>query len=68
MFEESEAEYKVLLRDAKVGVPWAQFLRKLHKLVIVYNQLSYCIVSLLYIQSNFKFIEEICKTDPRQWK
>ena len=23
---------------------------------------------LRYIRSNFKFIEEICKTDPGQWK
>ena len=34
-FKESKVEYKVLLRDANVGVRWAQFLRKLHKLVIV---------------------------------
>ena len=45
-FKESKAEYKVLLRVAKVGVRWAQFLRKLYKLVIVYNQLAYCTVSL----------------------
>ena len=67
-YKKSKAEYKVLLRDAKVGVSWAQFLRKLYKLVVVYNQLSYCTVSLRYIRSNFKFIEEICKTDPGQWK
>ena len=57
-YKKSKAEYKVLVRDAKVGVRWAQFLRKLYKLV-VYNQLSYCTVSLRYIRSNFKFIEEI---------
>ena len=45
-FKEPKAEYKVLLRVAKVGVRWAQFLRKLYKLVIVYNQLAYCTVSL----------------------
>ena len=45
-YKKSKAEYKVLLRDAKVGVRWAQFLRKLYKLVVVYNQLSYCTVSL----------------------
>ena len=45
-YEKSKAEYKVLLRDAKVGVRWAQFLRKLYKLLVVYNQLSYCTVSL----------------------
>ena len=28
-YKKSKAEYKVLLRDAKVGVRWAQFLRKL---------------------------------------
>ena len=67
-YKKSKAEYKVLLRDAKVGVLWAQFLRKLYKLLVVYNQLSYCTVSLRYIRSNFKFIEEICKTDPGQWK
>ena len=67
-YKKSKAEYKVLLRDAKVGVRWAQFLRKLYKLVVVYNQLSYCTVLLRYIRSNFKFIEEICKTDPGQWK
>ena len=67
-YKKSKAEYKVLLRDAKVGVRWAQFLRKLYKLVVVYNQLFYCTVSLRYIRSNFKLIEEICKTDPGQWK
>ena len=45
-YKKSKAEYKVLLRDAKVGVRWAQFLRKLCKLVVVYNQLSYCTVLL----------------------
>ena len=63
-YKKSKAEYK----DAKVGVRWAKFLRKLYKLVVVYNQLSYCTVLLRYIRSNFKFIEEICKTDPGQWK
>ena len=67
-YKKSRAEYKVLLRDVKVGVCWAQFLRKLYKLVVVCNQLSYCTVSLRYIRFNFKFIEEICKTDPGQWK
>ena len=67
-YKKSKAEYKVLLRDAKVGGQWAQFLRKLYKLVVVHNQLSYCTVSLRYIRSNFKFIEEICKTDHGQRK
>ena len=67
-YKKSKAEYKILLRDAKVGVQWAQFLSKLYKLVAVYNQLSYRTISLRYIRSNFKFIEEICKTDPGQWK
>ena len=67
-YKKSKPEYKVLLRDAKFGVRWVQFFRKLCKLLVVYNQLSYCTVSLRYIRSNFKFIEEICKTNPGQWK
>ena len=45
-YKKSKAEDKVLLRNAKVGVGWAQFLRKLYKLLVVYNQLPYCTVSL----------------------
>ena len=47
---------------------WALFLRKLHKLVLEFNQLAYCTVSLDFICYNFKVIEEICKSDPDNWK
>ena len=33
-----------------------------------YNQLQYCMVSLHFIQINFKAIEEICESEPDNWK
>ena len=39
---------------------WALFLRKLHKLVLEYNELMYCTVSLHFVRCNFKAIKEIC--------
>ena len=63
-FKESKKAYTKTLKEVKIGVRWAKFLRKLHKLAVVYNQLIYCTVSLRYIHCNFKLIEEICETDP----
>ena len=54
----------------KTGIKrqWASVLRKLHKFVNDYNQLSYCTVSLSYIRHNFKSIEVLCKRHPESWK
>ena len=67
-FDESKEAYKKTLEEVKIKRQWAQFLRKLHKLVLNYNQLQYCMVSLRFIQINFKAIEEICESEPDNWK
>ena len=67
-FHESKETYKKTLKEVKIKRQWAQFLRKLYKLVLNYNQLQYCTVSLRFIQSNFKAIEEICESEPDNWK
>ena len=60
--------YKETLQQANIGVRWAQFLKKLYKLVLAYNQLAHCTVSLRFFRSNLMFMEEICKTDPGNWQ
>ena len=60
--------YKRTLEQVNTKKRWALFLRKLHKLVLEYNQTEYCTVSLRFIHYNFKAIEEICKSDPDNWK
>ena len=67
-FDESKETYKKTLEEVKIKRQWAQFLRKLYKLVLNYNQLQYCMVSLCFIQINFKAIEEICESEPDNWK
>ena len=67
-FDESKETYKKTLEEVKIKRQWAQFLRKLHKLVLNYNQLQYCTVPLRFIQINFKAIEEICESEPDNWK
>ena len=67
-FGESKEAYKKTLEEVKIKRPWAQFLCKLHTLVLNYNQLQYCTVSLCFIRNNFKAIEEICKSEPDNWK
>ena len=67
-FNESKETYKKTLEEVKIKRRWAQFLRKLHKLVLNYNQLQYCTVPLRFIQINFKAIEEICESEPYNWK
>ena len=67
-FNESKETYKKTLEEVKIKRQWAQFLRKLYKLVLNYNQLQYCTVSLRFIQINFKAIEEICENEPDNWK
>ena len=67
-FNESKEAYKKTLEEVKIKRQWAQFLHKLHKLVLNYNQLQYCTVSLCFIQINFKAIEEICESEPDNWK
>ena len=67
-FDESKETYKKTLKEVKIKRQWAQFLRKLYKMVLNYNQLQYCTVSLHFIQINFKAIEEICESEPDNWK
>ena len=68
-FGESKEAYKRTLEQVKIKRWWwALFLRKLHKLVLKYNQLAYCTVSLHFIRYKFKVIEEICKSEPDNWK
>ena len=67
-FCESKEAYKRTLEQVNMKKRWALFLRKLHKLVLEYNQIEYCTVSLCFICYNIKVIEEICKSDPDNWK
>ena len=67
-FNESKKAYKEALEQAKIKRWWALFLRKLHKLIDQYNQLTFCTVSLHFVRYNFKEIEEICKREPDNWK
>ena len=66
--DESKEAYKKTLEEVKIKRQWVQSLCKLHKLVFDYNQLQYCTVSLHFIQINFKAIEEICESEPDNWK
>ena len=65
---ESKEAYKRTLEQVNMKKRWALFLRKLHELVLKFNQLVFCTVSLCFICYNFKAIEEICKSDPDNWK
>ena len=67
-FNESKKAYKKTLEEVKIKRHWAQFLCKLYKLVLNYNQFQYCMVSLCFIQINFKVIEKICESEPDNWK
>ena len=67
-FRESKEAYKRTLEQVNMKKRWALFLRKLHKLVLEYNQIEYCTVSLRFIRYNIKAIEGICKSDPDNWK
>ena len=67
-FDQSKKDYDETLEDVKIKKRWALFSRKLHKLVLEYNQLAYCTVSLRFIRYNIKAIEEICKSEPDNWK
>ena len=67
-FCESKEAYKRTLEQVNMKKRWALFLCKLHKLVLKFNKLAFCTVSLHFIRYNFKAIEEICKSDPDNWK
>ena len=56
--------YQRMLNKTGIERQWANFLRRLYQFVNVYNQLSYCMVSVSYICRNFKSIEVICKRHP----
>ena len=66
--KKSKKAYKEALEQAKIKRWWAFFLRKLHKLVDQYKELAFCTVSLRFIRYNFKKIEEICNSEPDNWK
>ena len=67
-FHESKEAYKRTLEQVNMKKRRALFLRKLHKLVLKFNKLAFCTVSLRFICYNFKVTEEICKSDPDNWK
>ena len=60
-FNESKKAYKKVLEQAKIKRWWTLFLRKLHKP-------TFCTVSLHFVHYNFKEIEEICTSEPDNWK
>ena len=64
----SKKVYKETLEETKFTRRGLLFLRKLYKLALEYNQIIYGTVSLSYIRSNFKIIEEICKCNKDRWK
>ena len=67
-FRQSKEAYKKILEQVKIKRWWAFFSRKLYKLIHQYNELANCTVSLRFICYNFKAIEEICKSEPDNWK
>ena len=67
-FLQSKKFCKETLEETKLTRRWVLFLQKLCKLAQEYNQIIYCTVSLSYIRSNFKIIEEICKHNKDRWK
>ena len=67
-FDESKEAYKKTVEQVKIKRWWVLFLCKLHKLVLEFNQLAFCTVSLCFVHYNFKEIEEICKSEPDNWK
>ena len=67
-FQQSKKVYKETLEETKITRWWVLFLRKLHRLVLNYNQLQYCTVPLRFLHCNLKIIEEICKCDKERWK
>ena len=67
-FHQSKKVYKETLKETEITRQWAQFLRKLYRLALEYNQIIYCTVPLSYIRSNFKIIEEICERSEDRWK
>ena len=67
-FHQLKKVYGEILVEMKITKQWAQFLQKLHRLALEYNQIIYCTVPLSYIRSNFKIIEEICECNEDRWK
>ena len=52
-FDQSKKDYEKTLKEVGIKKRWALFLRKLYKLILEYNQLAYCIVSLRFVHCNF---------------
>ena len=67
-FHQLKKVYEEILVEMKITRRWVQSLRKLYKLALDYNQITYCTVPLSCICSDFKIIEEICKCDKERWK
>ena len=51
-FRESKEAYKRTLEQVNIKKRWALFLHKLHKLVLEFNQLTFCTVSLCFVRYN----------------
>ena len=66
-FHQSKKVYGEILVEMKITMQWLIFLRKLYKLALDYNQITYCTVPLSYIRSNFKIIKEICECNKERW-
>ena len=60
--------YKETLEETKITREWALFLRKLYELILDYNELQFCTVSLHFFLCNFKIIKEICECGKERWK
>ena len=67
-FHQLKKIYKETLEEMKITREWVLFLRKLYKLVLNYNKLQFCTVSLCFFCCNFKIIKEICEHDKERWK
>ena len=67
-FHQSKKVYKETLKETEIMRQWTQFLLKLCRLALEYNQIAYCAVPLSYIHSNFKIIVEICECNKERWK
>ena len=48
--------YKKTLKESGLSRQWAQFLRRLVKLIEDYNQLLYCTINLKFIRRNFNIV------------
>ena len=67
-YDRSKEAYKKTLEEVKIKRRWVQFLCKLHKLALNYNEVQYCMVSVRFIRNTFKAIKETRNGEPDDWK